>query len=213
MERETERHAGENGTAGKDAGAPGEREWYSRGYLPHRDAVGLTQSITFRLADSLPGERLKQWEQELASLPENRRLVERARRIQAWLDQGHGECWLRDPRLAQLVEDTLLHFDGRSYRLLAWCVMPNHVHALVELQPEHTLAGILHSWKSYTASEANRWLGRRGAFWQREYQDRFVRNEEHLQQAMEYIEQNPVKTGLGASPEHWRFSSAHHRQR
>jgi len=82
MERETERHAGENGTAGKDAGAPGEREWYSRGYLPHRDAVGLTQSITFRLADSLPGERLKQWEQELASLPENRRLVERARRIQ-----------------------------------------------------------------------------------------------------------------------------------
>ncbi len=212
MDRETRDYTRRAGTAGKDAGAPSEREWYSRGYLPHRDKAELTQSITFRLADSLPGDRLKQWEDELASLPEDRRLIERAQRIQAWLDQGHGECWLRDPRLAQMAEDALLHFDGTSYRLLAWCVMPNHVHTLVETQPEHPLAGILHSWKSYTASAANRWLGRRGAFWQREYHDRFMRDEKHLQRAIEYIEQNPVKAGLVAAPEQWRFSSAHHRQ-
>jgi putative DNA methylase len=212
MDWEERGYTGKDGAVGKDADAPSEQEWYSRGYLPHRDAVGLIQSITFRLADSLPGDRLKQWEKELASLPESRRLIERARQIQAWLDQGHGECWLRDSRFAQLVENALLHFDGASYRLLAWCIMPNHVHALVETQPGHPLSGILHSWKSFTASRANRWIGRRGAFWQREYHDRFMRDEKHLHQAIEYIEQNPVKAGLVASPEQWRFSSAYRRR-
>ena len=44
--------------------------------------------------------------------------------------------------------------------------------------------------------------------WHREYWDRFIRNERHLQQAVEYIHQNPVKAGLVARPQDWRWSSA-----
>jgi hypothetical protein len=67
---------------------------------------------------------------------------------------------------------------------------------------------VLHSWKSFTAQQANKLLGRQGEFWAREYFDRFIRNEQHLAQAIAYIEQNPVKAGLVDNPEAWPYSSA-----
>ena len=134
-------------TAGEDAGAP--NEWYSRGYLPHRDTTGLLQSITFRLADSLPQKKLIALEDELTRLPEKERTQERRIRIEQWLDAGMGCCALKHPMVAQFVENALLHFDGQRYALLAWCIMPNHIHALVE--PKVKLTSIVHGWKSYTA--------------------------------------------------------------
>ncbi len=112
---------------------------------------------------------------------------------------GHGACWLGDPRIARLVEEALLHFDGKRYRLIAWCVMPNHVHALVETREEWPLAGIVHSWKSFTAHRANRILKRSGDFWLREYFDRFIRDDRHFENAVGYIEINP-KTTSGMRP-------------
>jgi type I restriction enzyme R subunit/putative DNA methylase len=120
--------------------------WYSRGYLPHRDQIGLLQFVTFRLADSLPQERLRHLEEEITRLPTDTRDFERRKRIEQWLDSGLGCCALQHPQVAKIVEQALLHFDGARYRLLAWCIMPNHVHAL--LQPEHPLARIVQSWKS-----------------------------------------------------------------
>jgi putative DNA methylase len=89
------------------------RGWYSRGYLPHWDHPGMIQSINFRLSDSLPGSVLARWQNELAlpSQSENQRAIELRRRIEEYLDAGHGECWLRRPDVARLVESALLHFD------------------------------------------------------------------------------------------------------
>jgi len=140
-------------------------------------------------------------------MPDNEAAAEWRRRVEEWLDTGAGDAWLRDPRISQLVEDALLHFDGMPYRLHAWVVMPNHVHVLFTPMEGSTLSGILHSWKSYTAKEANRILGRSGEFWQEEYFDRYVRNEEPYWAAVEYIEQNPVKAGLCTRKEEWRFGS------
>src|SRR5205823_3893206 len=95
------------------------------------------------------------------------REIELRKRIACYEDEGHGACWLGQPRIGELVEQALLHFDGQRYGLLAWCVMPNHVHVLVETKLGFPLPGLLHSWKSYTATEANKILGRRGEFWQR----------------------------------------------
>ena len=145
---------------------------------------------------------------ELVAYPEAKRQTERERRIAAHLDAGHGACWLKDPRVSTLVENALLHFDGRRYRLLAWCVMPNHVHALVEMQEGFPLSEVVHSWKSFTANEANKVLGRTGDFWQREYHDRFIRDDDHYRNAVLYIENNPVKAGLAKTAEVWRYSSA-----
>lgn len=136
------------------------------------------------------------------------RVIELAKRIARYEDAGHGACWLRDERIARLLEDSLLRFDGRRYHLLAWCVMLNHVHVLIETVEPWPLAGVIHSWKSYTAHEANRVLDRQGEFWQREYHDRYIRNSEHHLAAVRYIERNPVKAGLVERPDEWLWSSA-----
>jgi REP element-mobilizing transposase RayT len=66
----------------------------------------------------------------------------------------------------------------------------------------------MHSLKSYTASEANKLLGRRGTFWMEEYYDRYIRDERHYVKTVAYIENNPVKAKLCRVPEEWAFSSA-----
>ena len=117
-------------------------------------------------------------------------------------------AWMKDPRVARLVQDALLYFDGERYELPAWVVMPNHVHALLIPLQGRTLTGILHSWKSFTSNKANKLLGREGDFWQPDYFDRFIRHARHYEDAIEYIESNPVKAGLGVNNEDWEFSSA-----
>jgi putative DNA methylase len=137
--------------------------------------------------------------------------LELRRRIEEYLDTGHGACWLRRPDVASLVERALMHFDQERYRLLAWCIMPNHVHALIETFEGWPLAEVLHSWKSFTASKANKLVQRRGEFWQREYLDRYVRNAEHYLKVLAYIEDNPVKVGLAKIRTDWPWSSARFR--
>jgi DNA polymerase-3 subunit alpha len=94
------------------------------------------------------------------------------------------------------VENALRHFDGDRYLLGGYVIMPNHVHILVRPAMEHKLPDILQSWKSFTAKEANKLLGRTGEFWQPESFDHIVRSEQQLEKFSRYIEENPVKTGL-----------------
>jgi putative DNA methylase len=182
--------------------------WRSRGYLPHWEAGEVAQSITFRLADSLPTEAILQLEQELRLTPQEDASTERRKRIEHMLDAGHGAMWMGQPAIAEVVERALLHFDGERYKLHAWVIMPNHVHALATLLNDSTLASITHSWKSFSATGANRILGREGAFWSREYFDRAIRDEAHFANVVTYIEMNPVKANFCKLPENWRFSSA-----
>jgi len=188
------------------------RGWYRRGFLPHYDAQRTFQAITFRLADALPQERLAELAVELATLGDSERERERRRRIEGWLDAGMGCCALRHPRLATVMQTSLQQFDGQRYHLIAWCIMPNHVHVLIQQQA--SLATIVGSWKSYTGRFAmahNRELGLGipgRTFWMREYWDRYIRDEPHFMNARRYIEQNPVQAGLCATPAEWRWSSA-----
>ncbi len=139
--------------------------WHSRGYLPHFDSQYVVQFVTFRLANSLPKEaalRLRD-----AAQPESLR--------DEFLDKGWGACWLRDDRIAEIVEQAFLIFDAERYRLHAWTIMPNHVHILLSVLPGRPLGDIVSSWKRFAAREANIVLGRAGAFWQVDYWDRFGR--------------------------------------
>jgi len=130
------------------------------------------------------------------------------RRIERYLDQGHGQAFLKVGEVARMVQDSLLKFDGIRYRLFAWVVMPNHVHTLMSRFDENELRNILHSIKSYTAHEANKILGRVGQFWIEDYFDRFMRNQRHFERTVRYIENNPVKAGLCREPGDWPYSSA-----
>ncbi|HZS48873.1 MAG TPA: transposase [Blastocatellia bacterium] len=187
----------------------GSPQWYSRGYLPHFDMQGLTQTMIFRLFDSMPRVLLDEWREELKLLSEKEYEVERRKRIDFYLDQGHGSCYLKNPMVAEIVQNTLLHFDSKRYQLHSWIIMPNHVHLLFTSKEGWELSQIAHSWKSYTASECNKILERKGEFWQREPFDRYIRNEQHYNNAIRYIENNPIKAGLCHNPEDWPWSSAH----
>jgi REP element-mobilizing transposase RayT len=186
--------------------------WRSRGYIPHFDQLNLIQLITFRLYDAVPEALILEWKNELSLIGKismnNPRQVALQKRINKYEDSCHGACWLHNKNIAAIVEKAILYFDGDRYNIIAWCIMPNHVHAIIETKKGNPLADIMHSWKSYTAHQANRVLNRSGEFWFREYHDRFIRDDEHLAQAIEYVENNPVKARLAESKETWEWSSA-----
>jgi len=181
--------------------------WRSRGYIPHWEAGETAQMIGFRLFDSLPAAVLERWTVELGQMPDDAASVERRKRIELALDSGHGEAWLNDARIAGMVESAFLHFDGERYRLCSWVVMPNQAHVVAVPLGNWTLADIVHSWKSFTAKEANSLLNRSGSFWSREYFDRVIRDENHYANALDYVANNPVKARLCATVEEWRYSS------
>jgi len=176
--------------------------WRSRGYLPHCDEQGLVQHIVFGLGDALPG-----------SVPHSiTESVARAEWADKAFDTVRGERLLASRANAQIVQDALLHGDGERYALAAWCIMPTHVHVLVERFGDYSLAKVVHSWKSFTAHAINKNEERSGALWLREYFDRFMRSEEQFAWTVEYIERNPVTAGLVQRAEDWEFSSARWRR-
>ena len=186
--------------------------WNSRGYMPHLDVPGLLQSVTFRLADSLPQEVLRELDIGPTGSGERQRDLVRRKQIEHWLDSGLGCCVLKHPTVAETVENALLHFDGYRYRLVSWCIMPNHVHALVE--PRADLGRIVQSWKSFSS---RRVMASREALglkipgphlWMRDYWDRYIRDEAHFRAVVEYVHENPVKAGLVKTSTEWRWSSA-----
>ncbi len=202
--------------ASQETGAPGNapRQWRSRGYLPHFESDMAIQHVTFHLADGLPKMVLERLEDEMRNLSPEKKDVERRKRREAWIDAGHGSCILKEPTIAEMVENTLLFFEGQRYSLVAWVVMPNHIHVLFQPVNGWSVAKIVASWKKFTARricdylrEANQEIGAPG-IWHREYWDRAIRNDRHFQQTREYIHLNPVKAGLVASEEDWPWSSA-----
>jgi REP element-mobilizing transposase RayT len=195
---------------------------HHRGYLPHIKVSGATYFVTFRLADSLPRAvvlRLK--EQRDNCLRESGTQQNGSRRVTgqavlAWyaaevdsvLDQHSGAAWMRAAKIAAVVANALRHFEGSRFQLPAWCVKPNHVHAVVRPLGHQALDEILQNWKSYTAHAANQLLGRSGPFWQRESYDHWIRDEAELAHCLRYTEDNPVKAGLCPVASEWEWSSA-----
>ena len=208
--------------------------WHERGYIPHRDSPGLTQFITWHLADAFPATLRSEWA-ALLQIEEER---ERRKELEAYLDKGRGESWLRRSDIAAVCEGALRHFDRERYSLKAWCLMPNHVHVLV-LVTTVPMSDFVKNWKGYTARVSNQLLARghsspqqcehaaasaipapasasqvspstrppTGSFWADGYWDTYMRDTEQERRTIRYIENNPVKAGLVRSPADWPWSS------
>ncbi len=193
--------------ASRGSPLPADRLWYISRNLPHFDSATVIQAITYRLSDSLPRHVAKRLADELTPDAEPRH----RRRIEASLDAGHGSCCLTDPTLARDIIDTWHRCADVRYQLHAWCVMPNHVHVLIAPLPEFALGSIVQSWKSWTGKNIKARTGT--VMWQRDYWDRFIRDESHYQQTVAYIHENPVTAGLASSAEAWPWSSAARQER
>jgi REP element-mobilizing transposase RayT len=181
-------------------------------YLPHWTRDGAWYAVTFRLWDSLPQHLIDSWLFERKNIVKTAEQMKRplskheeerlahlySAKVERYFDAGFGSCYMKEERIAREVASALLHFEGRRYNLAAWCVMPNHVHTVVQPfggmtntggtpVPQHELPDILHSWKSFTAKEANKLLGRSGDFWQAEYYDHLIRDEADSAHAVRYV--------------------------
>jgi type I restriction enzyme R subunit len=188
---------------------------------PHWSQAGAIVFITFRTHDSIPWEVVDRWDREkqdwlirnglaidgrhwsttIESLKDTDRVrfnrqFDRCR--EDFLDTSHGECVLRRSELAQIVADSLLHFDRERYRMGDFIVMPNHVHLLAAFGNPEVLVEQCDSWLHYTAFQINKRLGRKGRFWQQEPFDHLVRSPEQYQYLRDYVRDNPTKAGLKA---------------
>ena len=163
--------------------------------LPHwsdRDGIYF---VTFRLADSLPFDRpaiVSEIERRLEA-DASREFLDHDRQ----LDRGIGSCVLRDPAACAVMADALKRFDGDRYSLFAWTVMPNHVHVVARIFGSEP-SRVIHSWKSYTANQINRRIGKSGALWQRDYFDYIVRDVNELRRVCEYVRENPQSARVDA---------------
>jgi len=177
--------------------------------LPHWHQDSKLFFVTWRLADSLPAEKVQQWKDErdewIATHPEpwSTEIEQEyhdhfSKTIDQWLDAGSGECILKDPAIAKIVSDALLHFDGNRYLMESFVVMPNHVHAMFRLAPGSKLEDVMQSWKSFTSKCINQALGQEGTLWQRDYWDRMVRDADHRANILNYIRKNPERANLKA---------------
>lgn len=177
---------------------------FHRRRLPHYYALGQPAFLTWRLHGSLPRHR---------PFPTGVTAGQAFLALDRLLDHAStGPAFLRHPEIASVVADAIHYREQplRHYELHTWVIMPNHVHMLVT--PFIPISKLMQSLKSYTATQANRILGRSGhPFWQAESYDRLVRDQQELQRVAGYIEMNPVTAGLAARPEVFAWPSAHRR--
>lgn len=205
--------------------------------LPHIAPIGATFFVTFRLADALPAaivrdlkiaynEKCKQILQEKPANYQQPLRDERKRyfgRFDHQLDEfRYGQCYLQQPAVAELVAQRLKQYDHRYYDLQTYCIMPNHVHLLIDTMEQLKIADdeyaeeipenysqldrLMRLIKGGSAKQINTILNREGVFWMKDSYDHYVRNPPEWGRILNYILNNPVKAGLVKDWSDWKFS-------
>jgi len=183
--------------------------------LPHWQQDGATYAVTFRLADALPQTALNNYNKEKKHWHEVRDEAHKKgegttakdatkqlfhcfnKHLEQALTQNYGECTLNNPAAYKIVQDAIMHFEGERYKIFAYAIAGNHVHAIVKPIGEHQLSDILHSWKSFSSHEINKALGREGELWQKEFYDHIIRDEDDFVNQRDYILRHAVDQKFG----------------
>ena len=174
----------------------------------HFDEANIVQSVNFRLGDAIPRYVLEEARAAYSSTGVPRRRAHIHTKLERFADRGLGAAILGNRDVARILENELKHSNGKQYELLAWCIMPNHVHVCFQQYSGHRLATILQGWKGRSSRLINSATGAVGPLWEPDYWDRSVRTAESLRRAVDYIHNNPVSARLCRRIEDWPFSSA-----
>ena len=207
-----------------------------RGKLPHIHPIGATFFVTFRLKDSLPKsyeQQLKEWNQmEIDKILSNKEgnwkeliYIQSKKYFQRFddaLDKRMTNVHhLANPKIAEIVVGQIKRFDGDLYNLMAYCIMSNHVHLVIDTQVQlfgippneeinesnyKQLDKIMKRIKGASSRYANLALDSNGQFFEHESHDHFIRNEKELLRILSYVVNNPVKAGLVSKWEDFPFS-------
>ena len=179
----------------------------SRSGLPHWEQPGVCLFLTFRLADSIPEQKLRNWREEReiwtdrhpkpwTDAQEREYHLRFSGQIDRWLDAGEGSCVLKSAGTRSCLTKTLLAGNGDAFALHSFVIMPNHVHLLTSFRQGELLKNRLQRWKGGSARCINEELQRTGRLWQLGYFDRLIRDAEHFGNCVRYIRRNPQKACL-----------------
>ena len=208
---------------------------FYRHKLPHWQPEGSMYFITFRLANSLPLHVIYELEEQRAherqmiqtkfsGIQQRNELYKLDKkyfgRFDTWLDRCVEESprWLANEKVAKILAGELHVLDGVRYRLIAYCLMSNHAHVVIDtaehsFKPTHDgvsapypLTDTLKRLKGRSARFCNQALGRSGKFWRHESYDHVVRDQKEYEQIVWYTLNNPVKAGLVEKWDDWKFT-------
>jgi len=157
-----------------------------RKVLPHIDLAGYYQFVTFRTHESLDDYIMRVREQNIES--KKREYV-----IDRYLDGSLKGAYLSGKALVYL-KDFLFSLDGDVYALVAFVVMPNHVHIL--FRQIDALDITMQKIKGGSAFGINKILNRKGKFWESNYYDKVIRDEKQFGVVYNYIKYNALKADL-----------------
>lgn len=192
--------------------------------LPHIYPEDSILFITFRLKGSIPqsvlaGMQLEQEEKSREILSSNLSKSQKEEQLylqekrfflrydQAMERNAKAKDFLKNVQIAKIVANKIHEYDGKYYDLLSYCIMSNHVHLLFHTSEYDTHPSkIMQYIKGGTSYSCNQYLGRKGAFWQKESYDHYVRDAKELENIERYIVKNPVKAGLVTDWEDWEFT-------
>lgn len=128
-----------------------------------------------------------------------------------------------------LIRNIKHYQENYRFKILGYVIMPTHFHRIVEVQPEiRTISEIMRDLKKYSAWDLMEALEKDGRkdliglfkgaaegnprqkrkFWMERFDDEVIRNVEMLRTKLNYIHYNPIKAGLVAEPEDYKYSSA-----
>ncbi len=183
---------------------------FHRRNLPHLYYDEGEYFITYRLANSIPLQKLNEIKSEVQNIDfdQFKRLF---RKYDAILDSGEfGINYLKEKRIAEICKGTIHYPDGKEYKLICYCVMPNHIHIVFKLLENNKgISKIMQAVKGISAKEVNKILNRKGVFWQDESYDRLVRDEIELYFIIKYVLLNSVEAGLVNNWKDWEHTYCH----
>jgi REP element-mobilizing transposase RayT len=185
---------------------------FHRRNLPHLYYNEGIYFVTFRLNGSLHPSELKQL--HLLQSKQNLHPAEQKRIFKKYdflLDYPTNNIqFLKRAEIMKICKSSIHYYDGKEYKLICYCIMPNHIHLVFELlSKDRNVGEIVGSIKKYSARRANKILKQEGAFWQAESFDRLVRDEVELFFTIKYVLLNPVNAGLVVNWKEWDGTYCH----
>lgn len=154
-------------------------------HLPHIDLIGHYQFITFRSYDSTD-KFLKKL--ALQNKPNNKIQLD----VDNYLDHSKNGAYLNG-EILNLLSQFFKNKHNYLYELIAFSIMPNHVHMLIK--PFKSLPSVMQIIKGSSAKLINESMTRKGKFWANEYYDKAIRDNMHFEIVYKYIKNNPLKLG------------------
>lgn len=154
--------------------------------LPHIDLVGYYQFVTFRTHDSIDDFLKRISEEDISSSLKQYKADE-------YLDRSLKGAYL-DGEVLQWLKSFLISKDEVLYNLVAFSIMPNHLHILFKQKED--ISSTIKTIKGASAFGINKILNKKGSFWEKGYFDKAIRDQAHFDTVYSYIANNAVKAKL-----------------